>query len=89
MLGRWQNAIATDAIDKLDSQYGLTWLVRAEAHLKLGNNDRAIVDFNRALENDEELGIEERAMAGLETVDGPVFDEDELEDFEKTLHGDG
>ncbi len=87
MLGHWQDAIgvATDAIEELDSPYGLTWLVCAEANLELGNNDQAILGFNRALERDQELGIEERALEGLEKVDGPVFEEDELEDFEKAL----
>lgn len=87
MVGELHKAIevATVAIDELDSIHGLSWLVRAEAHIKLGNNDEAMLDLNKALAADEELGIEERALQGLERIDGRVFEEDELEDFEKAI----
>ena len=89
MLGELHKAIevATVAIEELDSIHGLSWLVRAEAQVKLGNNDEAILDFNKALAADDELGINERALRGLEGIDGSVLEEDELEDFEKALHG--
>ena len=89
MLGELHKAIevATVAIEELDSIHGLSWLVRAEAQVKLGNNDEAILDFNKALAADDELGINERALLGLEGIDGSVLEEDELEDFEKALHG--
>jgi len=80
--------VASVAIDEWDSIHGLSWLVRAEAHEKLGNSDEAMLDLNKALAADEELGIEERALQGLERIDGRVLEENELEDFEKALHGD-
>lgn len=90
MLGNLQEAIrtATDAIDEADSIFGRSSLIRAEAHAKLGETDEAILAFNHALHMDDELGIEERAMKGLEKLDGPVFDDGQLEEFEKSLHRD-
>jgi tetratricopeptide (TPR) repeat protein len=89
MIGELQKAIevATVAIEELDSIHGLSWLVRAEAQVKLGNIDEAKLDFNKALAGDDELGIEERALLGLEGIGGAVFEEDELEDFERALRG--
>ena len=89
MIGEPQKAIevATVAIEELDSIHGLSWLVRAEAQVKLGNIDEATLDFNRALAADDELGINERALLGLEGTGGGVFDETEFEEFERALHG--
>jgi tetratricopeptide (TPR) repeat protein len=78
-------AVADVAIDELDSVHGLSWLVRAEARIGQGNTDHAIADLNRALAAADEAGIEERALAWLEKVDGAVLEEDELEDLEKSL----
>jgi tetratricopeptide (TPR) repeat protein len=82
-------AAAEVAIDELDSVHGLSWLVRAEARIsqgdKAGNRDHAIADLNRALAAADEAGIEERALAGLEKIEGAVLEEDELEELEKSL----
>jgi tetratricopeptide (TPR) repeat protein len=78
-------AAANVAIDELDSIHGLSWLIRAEARIGLGNNDHAIADLNRALAAADEAGIEERALAWLEKIEGAVLEEDELEDLEKSL----
>lgn len=68
------NAIATaaDAIEEADSIHGRTWLVRAEAYRRRGKIDSAAEDYNRALWAADEVGIEERAIAGLEAIDRPV-----------------
>jgi tetratricopeptide (TPR) repeat protein len=89
MLGQAHKAIevATVAIEELDSIHGLSWLVRAEAHVKLGNNDEAILDFNKALAADYELGINERTLLAMERIDAPVLEEEELGDLEKTVGG--
>ncbi|HJQ61173.1 MAG TPA: hypothetical protein VJ890_29980 [Vineibacter sp.] len=89
MLGEWRKArqVATVAIEEYDSVHGLSWLVRAEAQVKLGNNDEAILDFNKALAADYELGIEERTLQAMERIDAPVLEEHELEDLEKTVRG--
>jgi tetratricopeptide (TPR) repeat protein len=86
-LGNLAEAVAAAdvAIDELDSGHGLSWLVRAEAQLGQGNRDHAIADLNRALAAADETGIEERALAGLEKIEGDVLEEDELEDLEKSL----
>jgi tetratricopeptide (TPR) repeat protein len=73
------------AIDEMDSVHGLSWLIRAEARIAQGNNDHAIADLNRALAAADEAGIEERALAWLEKIEGSVLEEDELEDLEKSL----
>ncbi len=76
---------ANVAIDELDSVHGLSWLIRAEAQIRLGNRDHAIADLNRALVAADEAGIEERALALLEKIEGAVLEEDELEDLERSL----
>ena len=76
------------AIDECDSIHGLSWLIRAEARIGQGKNDHAIADLNRALAGDDEVGIEERAMALLEKIEGDVLEEDELEALEKSLVSD-
>jgi tetratricopeptide (TPR) repeat protein len=80
-------AAADVAIDECDSIHGLSWLVRAEARIGQGKEDHAIADLNRALAGDDEAGIEERAMALLEKINGDVLEEDELEALEKSLAG--
>jgi tetratricopeptide (TPR) repeat protein len=82
-LGRPDLAIATatDAIEECNSYHGRTWLVRADAHVQLGQIDAAARDYNSALDADQEIGVEERALAGLEAINRPVAgDEDEEED---------
>jgi tetratricopeptide (TPR) repeat protein len=78
-------AAADVAIDELDSVHGLSWLIRAEARIGQGIKDHAIADLNRALAAADEAGIEERALAWLEKIEGAVLEEDELEDLEKSL----
>ena len=70
--------LATVAIDELDSIHGRSWLVRAEALKALNDIDAAAKDYNKALWAADEIGIEERAMAGLEAIGRPV-EEDEPE----------
>lgn len=64
--------LATDAIEELDSVHGRTWLVRGDAFRALGDLDGAGEDYNRAIWNDDEAGIEERALARLEEIDRAV-----------------
>lgn len=75
---------ATDAIDELDSVHGRSWLVRADARVVLGDVDGAARDYNKALWAGDEVGVDDRAMAGLTAIDRPVEeydpDEDEGED---------
>ena len=65
-------ATATDAIEEADSIHGRTWLVRAEALARQGKLDPAADDYNRALWAADEVGVEERALAGLAAIDRPV-----------------
>jgi tetratricopeptide (TPR) repeat protein len=65
---------ATDAIDELDSIHGRTWLVRGDARRAIGDIDGAAKDYNKALWADEEMGVEERALARLEAIDRPVVE---------------
>ena len=67
---------ANDAIDELDSIFGRTWLVRAEAKRALGDIDGAAHDFSKAWHIGEEESVRERAMAGLEAI-GRVLEEEE------------
>jgi tetratricopeptide (TPR) repeat protein len=76
---------ATVAIDEMDSVHGLSWLIRADVQAALGKTDWAIADLNRALAADDEEGVEQRALDGLERLNGDVLEEDELEDLEKRL----
>lgn len=69
-------ASATNAIEEFDSSHGRTWLARADAHVRLGCIDAAAKDYNSALNAAEEIGVEERATAGLEAINRPVSDED-------------
>ena len=74
---------ARDAIDELDSVFGRTWLVRAEARRALGDIDGAARDFNKAWHVAEEEGIEDRALAGLDAIErslDEVEPEEERED---------
>jgi len=70
---------AGDAIDELDSIFGRTWLVRAEARRALGDIDGAARDFNKAWHVGEEEGIQDRALAGLDAIERPL-EEDEPEE---------
>lgn len=70
---------ARDAIDELDSVFGRTWLVRAEARRALGDIDGAARDFNKAWHVAEEEDIQDRALAGLEAIERPL-DEEEAEE---------
>jgi len=70
--------IATDAIDELDSIHGRSWLVRGDARRALGNINGAARDYNMALQTDDELGLEEQALARLEEIDRPI-EEQELD----------
>jgi Flp pilus assembly protein TadD len=68
--GRPQDALIAceDAISELDSIHGRTWLVRARAHLALGDRDKAEEDFREALEISDETDIYDEAQAGLESM---------------------
>ena len=70
---------ATDAIDEWDSIHGRSWIVRAEARRLLGDIDGAAKDYNMALNACDEPGIEQQALDGLEAIDRPV---EEVEDME-------
>lgn len=70
---------ATDAIDEWDSIHGRSWIVRAEARRLLGDIDGAAKDYNMALIASDEPGIEQQALDGLEAIDRPV---EEVEDME-------
>jgi tetratricopeptide (TPR) repeat protein len=75
---------ATDAIDETDSIHGRTWLVRGDARRAMGNINGAAKDYNKALEADEEMGIEEQALARLEAIDRLVVDsESDLDEEEE------
>lgn len=67
---------ATYAIEEADSIHGRSWLVRAEAQRALGRIDAAAQDYNRAFWAADEIGIEDRALAGLKQIDRPVSEED-------------
>jgi Tfp pilus assembly protein PilF len=73
-LGHPEHAIvtATNAIEEFDSAHGRTWLVRADAHVRLGDVGAAARDYKSALRADEEIGVRARALAGLEAIDRPV-----------------
>ena len=68
---------ATSAIEQYDSVHGRTWLARADAHVALGNIDAAAKNYNFALQMDDEIGVRERALAGLEGLGRPVDPDDE------------
>jgi len=70
---------ATDAIDEWDSIHGRSWIVRAEARRLLGDIDGAARDYNMALSASDEPGIEQRALDGLEAIDRPVEDYEDIE----------
>jgi tetratricopeptide (TPR) repeat protein len=72
---------AGEAIDELDSIFGRTWLVRAEAKRALGDIDGAARDFNRAWHLADEESLQDRALAGLDAIGRPL-DEDEPEEEE-------
>jgi tetratricopeptide (TPR) repeat protein len=67
---------AGEAIDELDSIFARTWVVRAEARRALGDIDGAAHDFSRAWEMDDEVGIQDRALAGLDAI-GRAIEEEE------------
>ena len=67
---------ATNAIEELDSFHGRTWLVRADGHVRLGNIDAAAKDYNLSLSADQEVGVRERAIAGLEAIGRPVSEDE-------------
>ena len=69
-------ATATDAIEEFDSFHGRTWLVRADGHVRLGNVDAAAKDYNSALRADEEVGVRERAIAGLQAIGRPISEDE-------------
>lgn len=69
-------ATATNAIEEYDSFHGRTWLARADGHFRLGNIDAAAKDYNSALRADEEVGVKERALAGLAEIDRPVSEDE-------------
>jgi tetratricopeptide (TPR) repeat protein len=73
---------ATDAIDERDSIHGRTWLVRGDARRAMGDIDGAARDYNKALGADEEMGVEERGLARLETIGRPVVDRESGSDEE-------
>ena len=77
-LGQAETAeeLATAAIEELDSVHGCSWIVRADARRALGDIDGAAKDYNAALWADDQEGIEQRAMAGLDAIGRPV-EEDE------------
>ena len=54
-------------------------IVRAEARRLLGDIDGAAKDYNMALIASDEPGIEQQALDGLEAIDRPV---EEVEDME-------
>jgi tetratricopeptide (TPR) repeat protein len=69
-------ATATNAIEEFNSAHGRTWLARADAHVRLGDLDAAAKDYNAALRADDEIGVEDRALAGLEAINRPVNQEE-------------
>ena len=70
---------ATDAIDEWDSIHGRSWIVRAEARRLLGDIDGAAKDYRMALSASDEPGIEQRALDGLEAIDRPIEDDEDME----------
>jgi Tfp pilus assembly protein PilF len=70
--------LADEAIDELDSIHARTWLVRGDARHALGDHEGAARDYSRAWGIEVEEGIQERALAGLDTIGYPL-DEEELE----------
>jgi Tfp pilus assembly protein PilF len=70
--------LADEAIDELDSIHARTWLVRGNARHALGDHEGAARDYSRAWGIEVEEGIQERALAGLDTIGYPL-DEEELE----------
>jgi Tfp pilus assembly protein PilF len=68
--GRYRKALELSdvAIDELDSVHGRSWLVRARAHLALGDLEHAEEDFRRAQEDADEDAVEAEAQAGLEAM---------------------
>ena len=46
--------------------------MRAEAKRALGDIDGAERDYNKAWHTDDEEGIQERALAGLDSIDRPI-----------------
>jgi tetratricopeptide (TPR) repeat protein len=75
--------VATDAIDELDSVFGRTWLVRAEAKRALGDIEGAARDFNTAWHVAEEVGVQDRARAGLEAIERFLEEEEPEEESER------
>jgi tetratricopeptide (TPR) repeat protein len=69
-------ATATNAIEEFNSVHGRTWLARADAHVRLGDIDAAAKDYNSALRADDEIGVEERALAGLEVINRSISQEE-------------
>ena len=67
---------ATAAIEECDSFHGRTWLFRADGHVRLGNIDAAAKDYNSALRADDEVGVRERAIAGLDAIGRPVSEDE-------------
>jgi Tfp pilus assembly protein PilF len=67
------------AIDELDSVHGRSWLVRADAHLALGDVDAAADDYNLVLRAPGEVGIEQQAIDRLQQIGRPVTDDDDDE----------
>lgn len=53
-----------------------TWLARADAHVRLGNIDAAAKDYNAALRADDEIGVGDRALAGLGAINRPIMQQD-------------
>jgi tetratricopeptide (TPR) repeat protein len=67
---------ASDAIDELDSVFGRTWLVRAEARRALGDIAGAARDFSKAWHVAGEERVQDRALAGLEAIGRPLEEEE-------------
>lgn len=70
---------ATRAIEEFNSFHGRTWLARADARVRLGDVDAAAKDYNAALRADDEVGVEARALAGLDAINCPVIVRDEAD----------
>jgi tetratricopeptide (TPR) repeat protein len=68
-------ATATNAIEEFNSVHGRTWLARADAHVRLGDIDAAAKDYKSALRADDEIGVEDRALAGLEVINRSITQE--------------
>ena len=69
-------ATATSAIEEFDSFHGRTWLARADAFARIGDIEAAAKDYNSALSASDEVGVEERAIAGLQAIGRPVDHDD-------------